>query len=298
MKRWSRFAGPAGARSSGFRRRVPVALAALGLVSGTGSPGEAAELKPETIVAWEQYVASVEARLAREGRSGDGFLGIDFSRPVERASIRGRIRRGEIFVENVAGDAVDVEAGTISHWRGYVFVPGVTLDEILDRLSGPDPGRAHRQEDVLEARVLDRQDDSLRLFLKLQRKAIVTVAYNTEHRVSFERHAPQRASSRSVSTRIAELEDAGTPHEREKPVGRDRGFMWRLHSYWRYEAMPGGVMVELESLTLSRDVPWALRAIAGPLIDRIARESMTRTLSALRTRWPGPPRASAGDTGS
>ena len=41
-------------------------------------------------------------------------------------------------------------------------------------------------------------------------------------------------------------------------------------------------MVELESLTLSRDMPSLLRPIAAPLVRRIARESMVRTLEALR----------------
>ena len=100
--------------------------------------------------------------------------------------------------------------------------------------------------------------------------------------------------SRSVSTRIAELRDVGTATEAEKPAGQDRGFLWRLHSYWRYQAVPGGVVVELESLTLSRDIPWALRLVAGPIVDRIARESVSRTLSSLRVGLGG----SAANAGS
>jgi hypothetical protein len=49
--------------------------------------------------------------------------------------------------------------------------------------------------------------------------------------------------------------------------------------------VPGGVVVELESLTLSRDLPWGLRTIARPLINIVARESMERTLSAMRSRF-------------
>jgi hypothetical protein len=42
--------------------------------------------------------------------------------------------------------------------------------------------------------------------------------------------------------------------------------------------------VELESLTLSRDLPSLLRPIAAPLINRVARESIARTLQALARR--------------
>ena len=240
---------------------------ATGASANTGADG----VPSETAAAWNQYVANVEAR-----RTGETFDAHDF-----RAADRARLERGEVVVDNVAGRAVAIAGGTISHWRGAVFVAGVTLEELLDgaQLRG---SRVRHPEDVIAARVLSRQGDSLQLFLKLRRQTIITVAYNTEHRVRFERLGPTRASSRSVSTRIAELSDVGTPQERETPAGDDRGFMRRLHSYWRYQAVPGGVIVELESLTLSRDLPWALRAVAGPIIDRIARDSVTRALAALR----------------
>ncbi len=41
-------------------------------------------------------------------------------------------------------------------------------------------------------------------------------------------------------------------------------------------------MVDLESLTLSRNVPSLIRPIASPLVNSIARESMVRTLDALQ----------------
>jgi len=128
----------------------------------------------------------------------------------------------------------------------------------------------------------------------------VTVTYNTEHEVRYRRLTPTRAASRSVSTKIAEVENAGTPSEREKPIGNDRGFMWRLNSYWRYEQVPGGVIVELESLTLSRDIPFLIRLIAGPIINNIARESMTRTLESMRERLrlSAVPTRAEGRTGS
>ena len=258
---------------------------AVGVASGPAL--HAAELTPETIAAWTRYVAAVESRRAEETRDPNRFLAIDFERDTSRADALARLRRGEVLVRNVAGGTVDVGAGTISHWRGQIYVPGVTVDEVVENAALRGRANAHRQEDVLESRVLSRGAGSMRLFLKLQRHAIVTVAYNTEHAVSYERFGADRAASRSVSTRIAELRDVGTAAETEKPVGQDRGFLWRLHSYWRYQAAPGGVIVELESLTLSRDIPWAIRVMAGPIIERIARESMTRTLTSLRARFSG-----------
>jgi hypothetical protein len=94
--------------------------------------------------------------------------------------------------------------------------------------------------------------------------------------------SPTRAAARSVATRIAELADAGTAKEREKPADDDSGFLWRLNAYWRYEEVPGGVIVECESVSLSRSVPMVVRPVANPIVDRIARESLQRTLDSLK----------------
>ena len=59
---------------------------------------------------------------------------------------------------------------------------------------------------------------------------------------------PAYPAARSVATRIAELADVGTAQEHEKSADADSGFLWRLNAYWRYEAVPGGVIVECESV--------------------------------------------------
>jgi hypothetical protein len=102
--------------------------------------------------------------------------------------------------------------------------------------------------------------------------------------------------STTVATRIVELDEAGTSQERPLGPGEDRGFLWRLNAYWRYEAVAGGVLVECESISLSRRTPYGLGTIAAPFITRVARESMARTLTALRTALGGsahPPLVSA-----
>jgi hypothetical protein len=61
--------------------------------------------------------------------------------------------------------------------------------------------------------------------------------------------------------------------------------LWRLNSYWRYEQIATGVLVECESVSLSRTVPAIARSAVRPLIDQVARGSMERTLAALRARF-------------
>ena len=78
------------------------------------------------------------------------------------------------------------------------------------------------------------------------------------------------------------MQDAGTAKEREKAPGDDSGYLWRLNAYWRYEAVPGGVLIECESVSLSRTVPLVLRRPSAPMVDGVARDSLERTLRSLR----------------
>jgi hypothetical protein len=241
-----------------FRGRAParrnptfvtcVALAVLGAPL-QAEPHLGPADQPETVAMWERYVTATEARLERTRRS-----------LTAGASTSDAIA--------AAGDSIQVPSGTISDWRGSVFVPGITLDRLLDGLQHP--GTPPPQEDIVSSRVLERGPDLLRVSIRLVRRAIVSVTYDTEHEMRFRRWAPGLATARSVATRIEEV------------GGTDHGFLWRLHSYWRYEQVDGGVLVNLESLTLSRNVPSLVRPIAAPLVNRIARESMLRTLEALR----------------
>lgn len=230
-----------------FRRPGPMRLAAVLVVAGVMAPTAARAQAPETIAAWDHYVATTEARLERA-----------------RAATRGA-PGGEIVAE---GESVHVPSGTISDWRGSVVIRGVTLDRVLQGLQHP--GTPPPQEDVVSSRVLARTDDGLRVSIRLVRHAIVSVTYDTEHDMRFRRWSPRLATARSVATRIEEV------------GGGDHGFLWRLHAYWRYEEIDGGVRVDLESLTLSRSVPSIVRPVAAPLVTRIARESIVRTLEALR----------------
>jgi hypothetical protein len=264
-------------------RQSRFVLAVAAMVGAAVTTGVAATLGSETLAAWDAYVAATEARIERELRSTAGFLVQDFT--PSAASARNQVLTGGVLVSEMqttaGGRDITVAGGTIQHWRGSIFLPGVTRDGLLARLQNPSESGPH-QEDVLALRVLNRRPDALKLFIRMTRRKIVTVTYDTEHQVTYRRHGSTRASSRSVATKIAEIDAAGTPDERARPVGDDRGFLWRLNSYWRYEQVNGGVIVELESLTLSRAVPLGLGYIVDPIIDRVARESVTRTLQSLK----------------
>jgi hypothetical protein len=255
----------------------------------------AATLKPESVAAWTVYVNATEQRIAAEIGRGDRFLSTDLEPDAaarRRALASGRVLVDEVETRGGDGDGIDVPSAMLHHWRGAVFIPGASLDRMLDELGTGAPGA--KQEDVLDSKVLSRTPDATRIFLRVQRKKFVTVVYNTEHLVRFERHGATRASSRSTATRIAEVENANTAGERELVPGQDRGFLWRWNAYWRYEQVAGGVIAECESVSLSRGIPSVFRFLVGPLIRSTAEESMERTLVTFRDRFGGTSRP-AGD---
>lgn len=278
--------------------RMLATMVAVGLwTTALGADASAAGQQPKTLRAWDAYVSATEARIKTELAVPGGFLASDFTR--DRATVRDAVAKGAIAVAKLStldgsGGVLAVPGGTIAHWRGAVFLPGVTLDALLHRLQYPDERGPH-QEDVITLRVLDRMPDRMTLAMRLTRTKIVTATYDTEHVATYRRLGPKRASSKSVSTKIVEVANAGTASERVLREGEGRGFLWRMNSYWRYEEASGGVIVELESMTLSRGIPMGLAFVVEPLVDGVARESMTRTLESVRRLYStaGPARAAS-----
>jgi putative flippase GtrA len=244
----------------------------------------AVELKPETVKAWNAYEQIADARYHKGSAQVSPFFALDTFRV---GGWREAVRRGEIVMHRIeradpSAAEREVPDGKIHHWAGAVFVPGTTVQQVVDQLLRDAGREADGYEDVIDSRLLSRNADVVRVFMKLRRTKIITATYNTEHTVEYKRLGTERASSRSVATKIAELADAGTPGEREKPAGSDRGFLWRLNAYWRYENVPGGVLIECESVSLSRDVPMLVRPFVSGTVEGVARDSLERTLTGLR----------------
>ena len=279
----------AGADSIVFRAGAGVMVLVMA-ASASASPSEEAKLQPKTLQSFAKYVAAVEARRAKEIADKRPFLEFEGKSAADQARIMAMLRRGEVYVERAApardqsANEMTIDDGSINHWRGTVFVPNVRLDHVLKVLQEPQSDK-HKQEDVLSSRVISRDGDSQKVFLRLRRTKFVTVVYDTEYDVDYVRLAPDRAYSNSISTKIVEIENAGTPRERALPEGDDHGYMWKLNSYWRYKQLPDGVLVEVESLTLSRDLPPIIGALIRPIVNSTARESMTRTLASVRARF-------------
>lgn len=266
-----------------------MAVMSLGVSLGAASSADAsialAELTARTIAAWQQYERQVDERYERPA-AADAFFALDSFKLAP--GWRQRVLAGQVPMVRVDSSAPgaakpSVPDGRIHHWTGAVFIPNITLDHVMRYLLNRAGRESDSFDDVLSSKLIARDGDRVRIYMKLlRRESLITVTYNTEHDVEYRRLTEARGSSRSVAAKIAELAAVDTPQEHEKPVGNDRGFLWRLNAYWRYEQVNGGVLIECESVSLSRDVPWGFGWLMNSKVESIARESLEKTLVSLR----------------
>ena len=244
----------------------------------------AAELQNRTIQAFDRYVRLTEARL----NGSAPFLWIDGLPDAARREALRTVQRKELSIEPLEtkddGREIDVPGGMIHHWVGTAFVQGATINDALAVLQ--DYNEHHRiyAPTVAASKLQARDGDRFRFFLRFVMKKVITVTVNSDHEAVFRRPGADRAEGWIHSTRIAEVENAGTSSEREKAVGNDGGYLWRLNTYWRLLARDGGLYIHCESVSLSRGIPVGFGWIVGPFVTSIPRESLTFTLETTRKR--------------
>jgi hypothetical protein len=246
----------------------------------------AAKLKPETVRSWEVYVQLTEKRIENEFANAGTFLRAETlnsadAKGIETALKSGRVHIGKVRTPGGDGREIRVPDGMIHHWFGSIFLPNTRVKAVLDFVQNYDQHQRYFKE-VEASKVLSRDGDMFRVFFRFVRKKVVTVHYNTEHSAVYRHHGEGRESSRSFTTRIAEIKDAGTASESEKPVGDDSGYMWRLNSYWRFKQQGGGVIIECESISLSRSIPFGFGWLVKSFVESVPRESLESTLTSIR----------------
>jgi hypothetical protein len=261
-------------------------LFAIGVGGPTAVDVNAAELRGDTLDAFNRYVSATEERMDREGRGSGPFLWIDRLSDSERLDALTRLKGGEIVVTRAASrDATghsDVPHGLIHHWIGTVFVPGATVDHAVSLMQ--DYGRYQEiySPNVRRSRTISREGDRFKVYLQLFMSKVISVVLNTEYDVRYTQVSPTRVIVRSYSTRIAEVHDPGAAREKEAAPGDDSGFLWRFYAYWSFEERAEGTYIQCESVSLSRGVPVGLGWIVGPFVTSIPRESLSFTLERIR----------------
>jgi hypothetical protein len=245
-----------------------------------------ARLRTETVAAFDRYVRLTEARNDAELKRGSGLLWIDSLPETKRTEDYAALKRGEVQIHQLAtlenGRPIGCPGGLIHHWVGAIFIPGVKLDAVLGVLQDYDHQSTFYAPEVERSKIESHDGGHFRVFLRFRRHKVITVVLNTEHEVHYFRDAPGRAHSRSSAVRIAEVENPGKGDEHEKPPGDDGGYLWRMETWWRMEERDGGVYVQSEAASLTRDIPTGLGWLVGSFINSIPKETLTFTLESTR----------------
>jgi hypothetical protein len=265
-----------------------VSLAILGLLLLPGEilAGPELQLKPKIADAFATYVRATDRRNETELKSGDNFLWIDALPEPRRKKAYAALANGETQLqqrtESSSGHEFVFPDCMVHHWVGLTFIPGAQMKDVLRVLQNYDQHASYYAPDVERSRLESHDGDLYRIFLRFRRTKVITVVLNTEHDVRYFRDSSQRAHSRSSATHIAEVENPGKPNEREKSRDEDNGFLWGMETWWRMEEKDGGVYVQSEVVSLTRNIPAGLAWMIAPFVTAIPKESLTFTLGATK----------------
>jgi hypothetical protein len=241
------------------------------------------QLKQETLAAFQSYVGEAEAAMqpVLEGRAP--FLWANDSADRGR-----RVRKGEIPAQLWSDQSpAHVPSGLIHDWIGAAYIAGTTMAKTLALVQDYDNHKNIYKPDVMDSRLISHHGHDFSIYLRLLKKKIITVVLDTYHDVHYQRVNDDQWFCRSYTTRIAEVDDAGTPKEKIYPPDTGYGFMWRLNSYWRFATDGDGLIVECRAISLTRDVPFGLGFIIEPIVKNLPRESLVNTLSSTRHALEG-----------
>ena len=197
------------------------------------------------------------------------------------ADLDARVRRGELVIEELTPAAgSELPGGLLHHWRGTAFAPGATAKD-FERVMRDFGGYSRVfAPQVMRASVVGGQGDRVQAVMRVRQKHVITVVLDTAYDVSFGRLDAGHGWSVSRSTRVAEIEDAGTAKERVLRLDEEHGFLWRMNTYWSYEERDSGLYMQVESVSLSRGIPVGLGWAVRPFVESVPRDSLEFTLRA------------------
>jgi hypothetical protein len=249
----------------------------------------AVDLKPETIQAFDRYIASTEAKMQPHW-SGENFLWFD-----DTPEIRLRLLAGAVVAQPVQGNGiVALPGGLIQDWIGAVFVPKTTLKETLSLVQDYPQHTQIYKPDVSDVKVLSHSGNDYTIRTRVVKsKFFISDVVDIDNQIHFVSLDSKRVYSRSVSQRIAEISNAGKHNEHELPVGHDRGLVWRANGYWFFEESDGGVFITCQSVTLTRDIPFLLAKVLSALVHELPAEALKTSLEQTRSAIVNQPKLTA-----
>jgi hypothetical protein len=272
------------AGSTNFARQLIAATATV--LFALPPPAAAADLTPATNQAYDHYIQVTQSQVNRELAQPNSYLWIDQLSPAQKQVAIQTLRSGALVIEKLQtmdGDKpLSAPDGLIHHWVGTAFVPDATLDQTLAFMQDYDHKVDYFKPDILISKTLSHSGGDYTVHLRFYTKKVITTVIDTDQEIHYERVDATHAWSRSRTTRVQEVSNPGEKDERLEPQGHDRGFVWRMNTFWRFEQKDGGTYVECQAISLSRDIPTGVGWMVAPFVQSVPKESLTFTLETAR----------------
>lgn len=231
-------------------------FAVVCLIAATlATPDGDGKLKPDTLAAFEAYVADVRSAFLAADHTG--------SAPPRPGAIH------------------KVPGGLVHHWTWAVDIPGVSLADVL-AVSQDYDHYADVHTPVLQSQLLERDGCRFRIRVRMKSDAgplsAVLDAWSTVTYLPTERGMRVMSETRHIRELGSAVQAAAAP----PPVGRESGNFWAANTFTSFEPVAGGVRVELATVGLSRRFPRLLGWLIEPFAKRLGRSSAERTLVEFR----------------
>lgn len=260
-----------------FQRVLGFLIVSVPAIAGSAGP------RPEAVRAWDEYIRSVDLRFEQEVDGSRPFLWMD--QGPARAALA---RRGEILVASKFGSnsSKPVPYGLIHDGIGAIFIPGVTLADVLAVVHDYDRYREFYEPGVVNAALLcrtdsgsGREEESFRI--RYVRKVLfVNEVLESEYQARNVQLDAQRWYTIAQSTRLEDVrQQSGRGVTNTLTESR---YVWRIYSISKYEERDGGVYFEQETAVLSRSIPTSLRWLIEPAIRLLSKDVVVTSLRQTR----------------
>jgi hypothetical protein len=265
--------------------RLRYRLTVLVFVSAPVVFSNAAELNPQALASWKDYIAMANSRVQERVSGTRSFLWID-----EDAMRKQQLSSGQIVISPVGNShPLSVPHGLIHHWIGAIFIPGATIGDLTAVVNDYNRYNEIYRPTLIRAELIDSTENAQKLsILWVQRVLLVTAAFYTELESNYIALNSRQGYMTFSTVRVQQIENYGEKDERRLAQDEGSGYLWRLVSFARFEERNGGLYLELEVIGLSKDLPGSLRFLLKPVIDHIPRQALTvkldQTRQAIRSR--------------
>lgn len=126
-----------------------------------------------------------------------------------------QLQEGKVVAQFWTGRApVEVPNGLIRDWIGAAFIPGTNVEHTLRFVQDYANHKNIYVPEVIASKLISHHGNDFQIYLRLLKKEIITVVFDTDHEVHYQSLNRQRWTCRSRTTRIAEVQGVGKPKAR------------------------------------------------------------------------------------